>query len=207
MPPTPSELGFGGRLASLPVGACPMNLSHLLPDLMQNPFAKRLVKRAQQGESAWVDDLPYAARPALIAAIASQVDRSILVVSSRADRSDVLSSAVTEFLDGTRPVIHWPAPPALPYERLPRDSDQSADYVSALLQISSDPNRAIAFVSAASVTHAVLTPSDLQDQLRTIRKGEIVRQDRAYRLGDVGWLRGGHDRPTGWRSCPKGRHR
>ena len=157
-----------------------MNLAHLLPDLLQNPSAKRLVKRVKNGESASVDDLPYAARPAVIAAVAAHVDRSILVLSSRGDRSDVLSSAVAEFLDENRSVIHWPAPAALPYERLPRDSDQSANYISALLQIGSLPNQSITFVSAASMTHAVLSPSDLQAQLRQIRPDQIVRQAELF---------------------------
>ncbi len=157
-----------------------MNLAHLLPDLLQNPSAKRLLKRVKTGDSASVDDLPYAARPAMIAAVASQLDRSILVVSSRGDRSDVLSSAVAEFLDGHRSVIHWPAPAALPYERLPRDSDQSANYISALLQIDSLPNQAITFVSSASMTHAVLSPTDLRAQVRQIRPGQIVRQAELF---------------------------
>ncbi len=157
-----------------------MNLAHILPDLLQNPSAKRLLKRVSNGDTAVVDDLPYAARPAMIAAVAAQLDRSILVVSSRGDRSDVLSSAVAEFLDGHRSVVHWPAPAALPYERLPRDSDQSANYISALLEIDSLPNESITFVSAASITHAVLSPSDLKTHLRQIRTGQIVRQAELF---------------------------
>ena len=153
-----------------------MNLAHLVPDLLQNPSVKRLVKRVEQGQNASAVDLPFAARPVIIAAIAAQVDRPIIVVSSRGDRADVLSSAVAEFMDGNRSVVHWPAPAALPYERLPRDSDQSADYVAALQQMATNPGQMIAFVSAASITHAVMTPDDLTTQTRAVRSGQIVRQ-------------------------------
>ncbi len=157
-----------------------MSFAHIIPDLLQNPSTKRLAKWVVQGQCAIVDDLPYAARPAVIAALASRADRPMVVVSGRGDRADVLSSAVSEFLDGSRPVVHWPSPAALPYERLPRDNEQSADYVSALLQIASNPGSAIVFVSAASITHAIMSPADLASHVRFLRKGQIVRQAELF---------------------------
>lgn len=153
-----------------------MHLSHLLPNLLHDPSARQLLERVTRGERADVEGLPYAARPAVIAAIASQIDRPMLVVSSRGDRADVLSSALAEFMGSARSIVHWPAPAALPYERLPRDGDQSADYVAALLQLSAEPLHSIAVTSATSLTHAVMSPTDLQSHLRSFRTGDLVRQ-------------------------------
>ncbi len=153
-----------------------MNLAHLLPELRSNSSLKRLVKSISVGSSLAVDDLPLAARPAVIAAMSESVDRPVIVVSSRSDRSDVLASAVSEFLDNARNVVHWPAPAALPYERLPRDTDQSADFVAALARVAAAPNESIVFASAASITHAIMSPDDLLRRIYRVRRGDLLRQ-------------------------------
>ena len=153
-----------------------MNLAHLLPELRSNSSLKRLVKSISVGLSLAVDDLPLAARPAVIAAMSESVDRPVIVVSSRSDRSDVLASAVSEFLDNARNVVHWPAPAALPYERLPRDTDQSADFVAALARVAAAPNESIVFASAASITHAIMSPDDLLRHIYRVRRGDLLRQ-------------------------------
>ncbi len=153
-----------------------MKLVHLIADLRSNPSLERLLARVAGGSSIAVEDLPYAARPAVIAALASVTERPMLVLSSRSDRADVLSSAVSEFSTGDRTVIHWRAPAALPYERLSRDSDQSADYVAALTQLNESPRSSIVFASAASLTHAVMPPDDLVRMTRRIARGDELRQ-------------------------------
>jgi transcription-repair coupling factor (superfamily II helicase) len=153
-----------------------LNLAHISPELRSTSALGKLLKAAGSGSSINIDDLPYAARPAVIAAIAESSKRPVIVLSSRSDRSDVLSSAVAEFLDSSRSIVHWPAPAALPYERLPRDADQSADFVAALSQLASDPMASIVFASASSITHAVMTPGDLERQTRRVRKGDLLRQ-------------------------------
>ena len=80
-----------------------------------------------------------------------------------------------------RSVVHWPAPRALPYERLPRDCDQSADYVSALLQLATDPRRSsIVFVSAASLTHAVMSRAGASSSASAESKWGLVRQSELF---------------------------
>lgn len=153
-----------------------MKLAHLIPQLRTNPSLQRLLDHASAGSSIAVDDLPFAARPAVIAAVATEIQRPVLVLSSRTDRSDVLSSAVAEFLTPSRTVIHWPAPAALPYERLGRDTEQSADYVAALAQLGQAPASSITFASSASVTHAVMSARQLADRSRHLHPGAIVRQ-------------------------------
>lgn len=153
-----------------------MSLEHLLPTILENSSAEHLVKLVNSGSSVSIEDLPSAARPAIIAAVASQVGRPILVLSSRGDRAEVLASSVAEFAGASRTVVHWPSSAALPYERLPRDSDQSADYISALKEIRDSPGRIVTFVSAASVSHAVMTDEDFATHARTVSAGETVRQ-------------------------------
>ncbi|MCA9859740.1 MAG: hypothetical protein KC438_08455, partial [Thermomicrobiales bacterium] len=161
-----------------------MTLAHIIPGLQSNAPIKRLSNRLKKNESAHVDDLPYAARPAVIAAVATQLARPLIVVSSRSDRSDVLSSAVAEFLASSHQVILWPAPAALPYERLPRDSDQSADYVASLSELAGNPARAIVFVSATSMTHPVMSPEELRSHTQSNRVGDVHHQADLY-----GWAR------------------
>ena len=153
-----------------------MKLAHLLAELRSNPSLDHALTQLAAGASIAIDDAPFTARPAIIAAIAAAVDRPVLVLSSRADRADVLASAVAEFSLDSRTILHWPAPPALPYERLSRDSDQSADFVAALSTLANSAQPPVVFASAASITHAVMNPADLTGQTRQIARGDNLRQ-------------------------------
>lgn len=153
-----------------------MKLTHLLPDPRSDPSIARLLTGIQTGVHVAAIDLPYAARPVAIAAVAANTDRAILVISSRADRTDVLSSAVAEFLTENRTVVLWPTPAGLPYERLPGDSDRSADYVSSLAQLADSSVTPVIFASATSLTHAIMSRFDLAERIRPLARGERVRQ-------------------------------
>lgn len=153
-----------------------MNLAHLVPELRQDEAIVQLRNKLESGSSVEVVDLPYAARPAVIGALAAEFELPLLVLSSRADRSEVLSTAVSEFLENNRTVVHWSTPGALPYDRLPRDADQSADFVSSLSQLRVSSHHTVICASAASLTHAVMSPGDLAARSRHIRRGRQMKQ-------------------------------
>lgn len=154
-----------------------MKLAHQLSVIASNPSIEHLLSQLATLRSLAIEDAPYAARPAIIAAVAASIDRPVLVLTSRADRADVLSAAVSEFLPASRAILHWPAPPALPYERLPRDSDRSADFVSVLSELENAAEPQVVFASAASVTHAVMGKDDFRTHTRRVARGDQFRQN------------------------------
>lgn len=148
-----------------------MLLAHLANRVRSNPDVERVLRSIDAGESFWIDGLPVQGRSVVIAAIARSNDRPILVLTSRPDRSEVMASAAREFSDDPRRIIEWPMPAGLPYERLPRDAEQSADYVSALDALDSRPYPVV-FAPVAALTHAVMSPNDLRSSIRRVRKGD-----------------------------------
>ena len=92
-----------------------MTLNHLLAGLDTEPNIQNLLDSIQgEHPHASVVDLPTSLRPALVALISGHLERPILVVTSRADRADLLAAAINEFLPGEREAILWNGPEALP---------------------------------------------------------------------------------------------
>ncbi|RIK37010.1 MAG: transcription-repair coupling factor, partial [Chloroflexi bacterium] len=98
-----------------------MTLTHLLP-LLDAPDAA-IARGERHIRTA---DLPSAARPAVIAAMAARLGVPILVVTARQETADMLGTALALFLPPASPPVPWSAPDPLPYEQLPHDAALSA---------------------------------------------------------------------------------
>jgi transcription-repair coupling factor (superfamily II helicase) len=160
-----------------------MTLSHLLPQLNEtqglSQVAKRISKRASQTRLV---DLPLSSRPGVMAAIASQSDRPILIVTAREDRAAQLSDALSEFIHGDRRVEHWPGPEALPYEQLPFDLETSTRRVAILDGLlTGSESSPIIMASAHSLAHLVLSRDDLHEHTRILRLGDRLNVDDLIR--------------------------
>ncbi|MGB3327813.1 MAG: transcription-repair coupling factor [Thermomicrobiales bacterium] len=114
-----------------------MTLAHLIPQLTQFSPLQQALDRVRDGKTATFDDLPDAARAALIAATASELERPLVLVTARRDRADALASAISEYLQPGSDVFLWPAADAMPFEQLPIDLDASVRRVQQLATLRS----------------------------------------------------------------------
>ncbi len=150
-----------------------MTLTHLLPSLQREPVIAELAAFAA-GENSRVSitDLPSSFRPAAIAAIGNAAQRPVLIVTSRADRADLLCTAINEFLPAERQARLWVGPEALPYEQLPFDLAASADRVALLGSLTEQAQMApIVVASAHGLMHLVTPPEELGKYTIKLRSG------------------------------------
>jgi transcription-repair coupling factor (superfamily II helicase) len=137
-----------------------VTLNHLLPALQAEPAVRELfgLARSERPRAA-VTDLPSAFRPAIMAALANDLDRPVLILT-----------AINEFLPGDRQAILWAGPEALPYEQLPFDLQVSAERVSLLGSLRDPANDApIVVASAHGLTHLVTPPEELEKYSISLR--------------------------------------
>jgi transcription-repair coupling factor (superfamily II helicase) len=138
-----------------------MTLNHLLPGIAAEPEVQDLLKlAAEHRPRVSVVDLPASLRPALIALLSGRLSRPMLVLTSRADRADLLAAAINEFLPQDRRATLWSAPDALPYEQLPFDLQASSDRVTALATLLDAQDRAPMVVTPAHGLMHLVTPRE-----------------------------------------------
>lgn len=141
-----------------------LTLTHLLPGLQAEPVVADLLARAcVDRPRETVTDLPASLRPALVALLAEELKRPLLVVTSRADRADLFCAALNEFLPEGRTAILWHGPEALPYEQLPFDLQASSDRVATLATLRDGIDPApIVVTPAHGLMHFVTPPDELE---------------------------------------------
>ncbi|CAN5590544.1 transcription-repair coupling factor [soil metagenome] len=150
-----------------------MTLTHLLPSLQREWVINELTNyAAAESVKVSIADLPSSFRPTAIAAISVAAARPVLIVTSRADRADLLCTAINEFLPATRQARLWIGPEALPYEQLPFDLASSADRVSLLGTLIDPAQRSpIVVTSAHGLMHLVTPPDELVKYTIKLRSG------------------------------------
>ncbi len=176
-----------------------MMLTALLAELAKDDqFAAigRELTRARVGAAFALESVPQAARPIVIAALARELDRPLLVVASRQDAATRLHDTIGCYLAAGDEVLLWPAHDALPYEQLPVDPIAAAARLGTL-------DRLLRARDGESMGGLVLIVSarGLQGQLMAPESLRAWRQE--WRVGDrfnVGaslsrWIEGGYE-PT-----------
>lgn len=155
-----------------------MTLSHLVDQLFDDPGIASAISALGRG-SITVPHLPIAAKAPLIAAAATRNLAPVLVIVSRGDRAETMASAIAEYV-GSRPVLTWPAPEALPYEQLPFDlqtATERASLLDALTPAGPGRDAPILVTPVHGLLQIVLPPDELRATTRVIRTGERLDQD------------------------------
>ena len=128
-----------------------MTLAHLTP--LWDPL--ELPRPAPGQCAAWTTpDLPIAARPVALAALAARTRTPLLLVTARQETADVLAVALEQLLPSHAPPLIWSAADPLPYEQLPHESALSARrsaVLGSLLAHQSDATREAPLVVIATV--------------------------------------------------------
>jgi transcription-repair coupling factor (superfamily II helicase) len=133
---------------------------------------------AARGTVQALEGVPAAARPPVLAALARERDRPLLVVTARQDAAARLHESLGCFLAAGDEALLWPAPDALPYEQLAVDPAAAAARLALLARLlrARDGEEAGGFVlvaSARGLQAQVMTPAALRagrDELRPGRR-------------------------------------
>ncbi len=155
-----------------------MSLSGIIPLLQRDTwFAtfRHAVERLAASRVLEIDDLPVAARAAVLAALVESRNQPTVIVTARQDSAEELAGSLVEYL-GSEPLI-WPAPDALPYEQLPVDRTTSARRVEILTSLADSEARAIV-VPANALTQIVNPPETLERERITLQVGQHLRLDQ-----------------------------
>ena len=100
-----------------------------LEDIASDPAVRALVQAlaaAQPADTFALAGVPPAARAVMLATLAREHDRPLLIVTSRQETALRLHDSLACYLDPREELFLWPAHDALPYEQLPGDPVASA---------------------------------------------------------------------------------
>jgi len=154
-------------------GGRTLSLAHITDYIAKSSLVARAIRQLDAGQSTTLADLPDAARPAFIAAIASGRNCPILVVTARSDRADRLVSGMSEYLTPDQPARLWQAPDAIPYEQLPVDRDASVRRVRELDAMRTDRATGQVWVtSVQGLMQLVASPESMRQMTKRIVSGK-----------------------------------
>ncbi|MDQ5823897.1 MAG: transcription-repair coupling factor [Chloroflexota bacterium] len=102
-----------------------MSLSGLLPLLYDQRGYGAIARGVASGENVWAEAPMDAARPYLLAAlhadVTAQSSRPLIVVAPRSERARQLYEGLLAYSPPGTPILFFPAPDLLPYERIAPD--------------------------------------------------------------------------------------
>ncbi len=133
------------------------------------PSIRKVSTALAAGHSYTIEALPASARAILLAALATELRRPILVVVPRQSQADELAEALLQ-LAPELPVATWQAPETLPYDIFTQDRVTAAERTTFLTRLA-DPAPLVAIVPARGLTQLLPTPAELQSRVLTLTIG------------------------------------
>ncbi|HXK33304.1 MAG TPA: transcription-repair coupling factor, partial [Dehalococcoidia bacterium] len=167
-----------------------MDLSALLP-LIDEAVALDRLRGRLRAERSVMAGVADGAKAAVLAALARDGARPMLVITPRPQHADALADELRAWLGPqSSRVAGFPERDALPYERLSPDPDDVAGRLAALEALSSGSG-AIVVASVAAVAQRTLTADELRRASARVERGGRLRQDElmaalaqgGYRIG------------------------
>lgn len=149
-----------------------MSLSHVLPGIQNYAPMKDAIAGLKRGDEQTVVDMPEAARAVIAAATAASRGGRTIVLTSRRDRADALTSAISEYLPSSITVHRWASPDAVPYEQLPIDNDASISRVQILSLLQNQPDAPSVIVAPiAALMQLLMPPQEFADHVLEVKLG------------------------------------
>lgn len=171
-----------------------MDLSAVVEILRRRSAYRAFVRDLRQpspvGGSA---RLPRSARGLVAAALATDVDRPVVVVTARPDRLLALDEEIRAWAPSIR-VLTFASPTPLFYDTEPWGTRTIQQRVEVLASLASDPGHnsrpQVVLTAAKALITRTLSPSQFREHTRHIGRGETVRFDGLLTyLADVGYRR------------------
>jgi transcription-repair coupling factor (superfamily II helicase) len=160
-----------------------------LPLLRERPEFRRLLERLAPGAAAPVlSGVTEAARPYLVAGLATAAARPVLYIVRRADDIERAVSALNALLGGELPVFTYADRDALPFERLMPDVESVQARMRALTALSRPSGPMIVVATARALTQPVMPPDEFAHALIELRNGlQLDPQELLVRLLRLGY--------------------
>jgi transcription-repair coupling factor (superfamily II helicase) len=149
-----------------------IDLSAALPLLRKAPSFESVRSGLHDAGSLTLGVSDAAKAPA-IAALASEWDGPVLVITARTDRAETLQDEVSAWLGDRERTLLYPERDALPYERLAPPPDIVRDRLRALTVLAESEPRVI-FAPALAIAQRTLSPDEARTSMRRLRAGERV---------------------------------
>jgi transcription-repair coupling factor (superfamily II helicase) len=177
-----------------------VNLSGLLAALRGTPAYGELLLHVQAGRApAEPLALLHAARPFLVAALASDTQRPLILVTARSERAQQWAEQLPVWLGDARRVYLFADPDALPYERIPWSRDTRQQRLKALAALAMPPAASahrppamgddavtsslplvppIVVAGARALMQKTLPPRELRLSVRPLQRGQLIDLQR-----------------------------
>ncbi len=165
-----------------------MTLKGLLTLLTQRPEFRRLVQRLEDAEGLpALTGVTEAARPYVIAALASALKQPLLVVVASETQASLVADTLKALAQQPDDVLYLPDRDALPYERLISDAQTTQQRMNALICLTERDRNAVVVCSARVLTQPVIPPRELSASLYSLKPGQEVdltlMLEHLYNLG------------------------
>ncbi len=165
-----------------------MTLQGLLSLLTQRPEYRRLLERLQNAEGVpALTGITEAARPYIVAALASTLKQPLLIVVGDEVQANQFSESLKAFVSQPGDVYCLPDRDALPYERLISDALTTQQRMQALIALAENKRNVVIVCSARVLTQLVIPPQELSATLYDLRPGQEVdlalMLEHLYNLG------------------------
>ncbi len=154
-----------------------MNLSGLLTSFDRLQPYRALRDDLRQGETPPALGLPRATHPALLAALARDLQRPILVVAGSVEHAKSLSHSLRDWSPVPEAILRFPEPLALFYERIPWTDEVISARLHVLFTLhtlASAPHPPILVASARALMQRTLPPRQFRAAIREFRAGQTL---------------------------------
>ncbi|MFL5624094.1 MAG: transcription-repair coupling factor [Ktedonobacteraceae bacterium] len=165
-----------------------MTLQGLLALLAQRPEFRRLLEQLRQGEGLpALTGITEAARPFVIATLASALKQSLLVVVEDEKQAEQMVESLKVFVQRPNDVFCLPDRDALPYERLISDALTTQQRMQALIALVQQERDIIVVCSARVLTQGLMPAQELSATLYNLQPGQEIdltlMLEHLYNLG------------------------
>jgi transcription-repair coupling factor (superfamily II helicase) len=165
-----------------------VTLQGLLALLAQRPEYRRLIEQLRNAERVpALTGITEAARPFVVAALASTLKQPLLVVAGDEEQANQMAQTLKMFVSGPSDVFYLPDRDALPYERLLGDALTTQQRMQALIAMVERERTPIVVCSARALTQLIIPPQELSASLFTLQAGQEIdltmMLEQLYNLG------------------------
>ena len=186
MLPSPAQgEGSGG-------GASRLSLAALLPTLQRRPEfddLRRSIAAASPGDDPARLSVADPAKPYAVAALHAALGRTVVVLTARPGNARQLWEDLLAWAPDPSDVLHFPAPDALPYERLPEDPSLVARRVDVLARLA-EPGRPPLVVACLRAVMDLLDPPErFRAASRVLKIGDRVGMTALL----ASWIEAGYE--------------
>ncbi len=165
-----------------------VTLQGLLALLTQRPEYRRLIEQLHNSEGVpALTGITEAARPFVVAALASTLKQPLLVVTADEEQASQMVQALKAFHPNPGDIFYLPDRDALPYERLIGDAATTQQRMQAMIALVEGKRAPVIVCSARVLTQPIIPPKELATSLFSLQPGQEVdltmMLEQLYNLG------------------------